>query len=107
MAREFAKAFYNSKEWEEVREFCLKRDSYLCTEPGCFAPAEEVHHIQKLTPSNIGDTSITLNPDNLRCLCREHHMQIHRADRNAGRFKVKPPEQTFDEHGFLIKIDQD
>ena len=69
MARDFSKAFYNSKEWEKVRQFVLLRDHHACTI--CGAPAEEVHHIKHLTPDNIGDVSITMNPANLTSLCKE------------------------------------
>ena len=44
MARAFAKAFYNSGVWKEVRESILKRDNYMCQMEGCHNPAEEVHH---------------------------------------------------------------
>lgn len=45
MARAFAKAFYNSKEWKVVREYVLKRDNYLCTK--CDNPAQYMNTLPK------------------------------------------------------------
>ena len=107
MARAFAKAFYNSKEWKVVREYVLKRDNYLCTK--CDNPAEEVHHIKHLTPENITDINITLNPDNLICLCKDCHFAIHKADKIHGIKQTHNSfdcnnEYEFDENGYLIQI---
>lgn len=101
MAREFAKAFYASQQWQQVRYFCLMRDKYLCVE--CGHPAEEVHHIIHLTPENIWDTKISLNPDNLKCLCRSCHFEAHRGEHGKGRAKTEEtPEYYFDENGYLV-----
>jgi len=74
MAKEFAKAFYNSKLWRECRKEVLRRDIYTCAH--CFARAEEVHHVIELTPENINDIHIALNPDNLISLCHDCHTKI-------------------------------
>lgn len=84
MARAFAKAFYNSLLWQEVRSSVLKRDRYMCQH--CrMAPATEVHHKARLTPDNINDPRISVNPDNLISLCEQCHKQMHRRDRREGR----------------------
>lgn len=60
----------------------MKRDSYLCVDcdaKGKLNFAEEVHHIIELTPENINDPEIALNPDNLVSLCRECHRARHGA----------------------------
>jgi len=107
MAQEFAKAFYNSKLWQNVRESILKRDRYLCQIHGCYSPAEEVHHKIKLTPENINDVNITVNPDNLVSLCSECHKAIHKCDKAAGLRKKNRkaqekilPDVVFDENGY-------
>jgi len=99
MARKFAKSFYNSKEWEITRDYILKRDKYLCR---CGKPATEVHHIKHLTPENIGDVSITMNPDNLVSLCRDCHFEEHRGEHGKGREVREKNPYTFDENGMLI-----
>lgn len=107
MAREFAKQFYKSSEWEKVRDYVLKRDNYMCIDCGV-APAEEVHHIIHLSPKNIDDISISLNPENLKSLCRACHFAAHRGEHAHGREKQETsviPQYTFDENGFIVSVD--
>lgn len=94
MAREFAKSLYNSREWNKVRAYCLMRDKYLCQD--CGRPAEEVHHKEYLTPQNIGDISVSLNPDNLVSLCRDCHLARHKREQNV------LPKIVFDENGNAV-----
>lgn len=106
MAQEFAKGFYKSKEWQKCRSFVLMRDRYLCVR--CEAPAEEVHHKIHLTPKNIGDANISLNPENLISLCKECHFEEHKADKARGIRKANglvdcDDEYEFDAQGFLIR----
>ena len=105
MAKSFSKPFYNSKEWEKVRAYCLMRDQYTCQD--CGRPAQEVHHKVHLTEHNIGNPAIALNPDNLVSLCRDCHFARHRGDQVAGRNKHAAgvlPEITFDENGNAVVI---
>lgn len=102
MARTFSKAFYNSKEWAQVREAVLMRDKYLCQH--CGKPAEEVHHIIHLSPNNIGDVSITMNMDNLVSLCKACHFEEHRGEHGKGRMAnedIPEYQYEFDENGML------
>ena len=82
MARQFSEKFYKSKEWEQVRKYVLMRDRYCCKH--CGRPAQEVHHIIHLSPENIWDVKVTLNPDNLVSLCRSCHFDIHAKDKARG-----------------------
>lgn len=99
MAKEWAKKFYNSKQWKDCRE------AYVSTIPGllCEKCGErvglEVHHVIELNPSNINDPNITLNHDNLMYLCFDCHQAIthNRKDCIAEGLK-------FDIDGNLIKI---
>ena len=82
--KKWAERFYKGTNWQQLRDTIMKRDGYLCQDckaRGKITPAEEVHHIIELTPNNINDASITLNPDNLVSLCRECHRQRHGAKR--------------------------
>lgn len=101
MAREFARQFYHSKEWSDTREYILKRDNYLCVK--CGQPAEEVHHKIHLSQKNIGDVSITMNPDNLMSLCRSCHFEEHRGEHGGGRKRLESEEYEFDEYGMLVR----
>jgi len=61
--REFARAFYPSKEWRRAREYIIVRDAGICVR--CGRPGEIVHYKKHLTPENIGDLAIALGEDNL------------------------------------------
>ena len=100
MARKFSKSFYNSKEWINTREYILRRDKYLCR---CGRPAEEVHHIIHLSPENINDPSITMNPANLISLCKACHFEEHKGEHARGRETGDNYQYTFDENGMLVK----
>ena len=77
MAREFAKSFYNSKEWLDTRNYIMAKYNYVCQGKGCNKPAKIVHHIIHLEPNNIEDKSISLDEKNLIPLCQDCHNQEH------------------------------
>ena len=65
---------------------------YLCEDclaKGLIKRAEEVHHKIKLTPENINNPEITLSWSNLRALCKDCHLNVHR----------KPKRWRVDENG--------
>lgn len=97
MAKAFAKAFYNSKEWQQARGNALMRDGYMCQR--CGRLAEEVHHIVPIDLNNIGNPMITLNPKNLRCLCSSCHKRI-----TKGETGDLPESYIFSDDGQVIKI---
>jgi len=112
MARDFAKSFYNSKEWARVRAYVLMRDHYKCTMCGSAADLE-VHHIEHLTPANINNAAITLNDRNLTTLCRDCHFRVHTQDKLNGTKEYNSANKTgrdcdadfrFDENGYLVPV---
>ena len=87
--KEFAYSFYNSKAWKRTRESYAKSQRNLCEiclSKGLLRPGEIVHHKVHLTPDNINDPTVTLSFDNLQCVCRECHAEIH--DRRQRRYKI-------------------
>lgn len=96
--QEFAKKFYLSTQWREMREAIFKRDFGLCVR--CGKPGEIVHHKIHLTPNNINDPYITLNADNLELLCRDCHAIEH----NGG--PATADGLAFDENGNLIRREE-
>lgn len=96
MAREFAKPFYNSKLWKNTRDYILKRDNYLCVK--CGMPASDVHHIIELSPDNITDMNIAVNPANLECLCKQCHNNQHSGFRDDC-----DSQYIFDANGQLVR----
>ena len=83
MSKAFARKFYRSSAWRNVRGYVFIRDQMLCQDclkKGLYTPAREVHHIIELTPENITDPEIALNPDNLISLCRKCHYERHNTE---------------------------
>jgi len=95
MAQKFAMAFYKSKVWRQQRRFALERDHYSCAD--CGGRAEEVHHIIELTPENIQDRTISLNPDNLMSLCHDCHTRRTHKDGDVD------DAMKFDEQGYVVR----
>lgn len=90
MAKEFAKSFYSSKQWQHCRNAYAASKGWLCERclaKGLIVPLEIVHHKVYINENNINDPSITLNFDNLEGLCRECHEAEH-SDREPRRFQV-------------------
>ena len=104
--------FYKSKAWQDVKNTIWLKQNLLCNR--ChrpvyvdgisdYIPKEKrtkgiVHHKIHIEDSNINDTNITLNPDNLEGLCIYCHNKEH-AKGDATR-----KEYMFDEEGNIIKI---
>lgn len=95
MAREFAKDFYNSKQWKECRKGYKRLVHGLCER--CGKPGDIVHHKIKLTPYNINNPEITLNWDNLELLCIDCHNREHMLKYGPTREDV-----MFSEDGDLV-----
>lgn len=66
----------------------------ICGEPNC----DTVHHIIELTPMNINDANITLNPDNLVTVCKQCHDEIH-----SRNYRPDKARYTFDADGNIIE----
>lgn len=88
-----ASELYTSTEWRKLRQMLMNertnaQGEILCAECGkpilnafdCIA-----HHVQEITPQNLNDANITLNPENIELL----HMKCHniRHNRFGGRVK--------------------
>lgn len=89
MHNQFANAFYKSAAWRRTRKvYFISRRGLCerCLARGLIVPGEQVHHKIELTPENIRDPRVTLNPDNLELLCRDCHLMEH----GARRWTVDP-----------------
>ncbi|GIW49194.1 MAG: HNH endonuclease [Caloramator sp.] len=95
MARDFAKRFYNSKEWEECRKAYFVHRYGICER--CGQPGDIVHHKIYLNPSNINNPAISLSFENLELLCQECHNKEH------GKKGSLAEGLVFDDEGNLIK----
>lgn len=96
MAKEFARAFYDSMQWRKCRKsFISERisiDGGLCQQ--CHERmGYMVHHTTMLTPDNISNPDIALNHDLLEYVCKPCH------DREKGHFLNKKA-------GLLVAFDE-
>ena len=91
------KEFYYSPQWKRCREAYKKSKGGLCEEclkQGIISPAEEVHHIKKLTVENVNDARVSLGWDNLMALCKACHDKKHAREK---RYKV-------DQYGRVVPL---
>ena len=99
MAHEYARPFYNSRAWQACREsYIAKRvsiDGGLCEE--CQGRIGFiVHHKVMIDESNVNDSNITLNHDNLMYVCKQCHdrFENHFVKSNGTRIRYE-----FDKNG--------
>ena len=82
--KDYAEKFYKSKKWQKLRQYVWSRDRGLCQrclKNGKITEGNTVHHIVEITPENINDESISLNPENLTTLCRDCHAAVHKREK--------------------------
>lgn len=90
--REFAKGFYQSREWLNTRQAYAASVGWLCEDcltKGLYVPGKVVHHITPLTPQNIRDPAVALSWNNLRLVCQDCHAAEHRKHKGE-RYVVAP-----------------
>lgn len=87
-------AFYRSAAWRRLSRAFLLSQNYICER--CGQPAGIAHHRRYLTPRNVNDASVALNPDNLEALCTACHNTEH-----FGTGGAVAQGLTFDENGDL------
>lgn len=78
--------FYNSGEWKTTRLAVIADRINKCEECGKVIIKDKdlhVHHVIELTLLNLNDYNISLNPNNLKILCKDCHDKVHK------RFKYK------------------
>ena len=86
MSKDYAVEFYSSTAWKVCRETYKKKMCYICER--CGDIGTEVHHIRHITPYNIDDAEVTLNFENLMCLCHRCHMSEHAKSDDSRRFII-------------------
>jgi 5-methylcytosine-specific restriction endonuclease McrA len=105
MAKEWAKAFYDSKAWQQVRELKIQLVHGLCErclKKGIIKPGKIVHHTVELTPENINNPEIALNIDLLEYDCQDcHNREHHGNDEEVVREGL-----MFNEYGDLVRREE-
>jgi len=105
MAKDFAKAFYDSKRWKLCRAAYIKSVNGLCEsclKRGKITPGKIVHHKVYLTPENINDPNISLSHELLRYDCQD----CHNAEHIGSGEGVVSEGLMFDANGDLVEVDE-
>lgn len=79
--------FYNSKEWRNLRLLLIAERGNKCQQCGNIIPrAIDIigHHKTELTPENMQDNNISLNPDNILLVCKHCHDTVLHKRFNSG-----------------------
>lgn len=95
--RTISRGFYDSDAWRRTRAAYMEAHNHICER--CGRPARVVHHKVWLDESNIGDPSVSLNWDNLECLCQDCHNAEHFGSRAVA------PGLAFTSDGELVPVD--
>lgn len=98
--KDYAEWFYKSSWWKENRTAFLKSKFHICER--CHnrdGVGNIVHHKIYISPDNIFDENITMNWDNLECLCQTCHNKEH----HRGEESVTAEGLMFDANGQLVR----
>ena len=90
------KSFYASEKWQKFRLAIIAERGLKCEHCGevVTRPGElTLHHIIELTPENVHDVNISLNPDNILVVHHDCHNKIH------NRFGYKPEKNVYIVYG--------
>lgn len=74
------KNFYTSSRWIKFRLLLINQRGNKCERCGEMIPRSiDIigHHKTELTPENVNDYNISLNPNNVELICFDCHNQIH------------------------------
>lgn len=75
------KSFYASEEWITLRLLLINERGNRCAHCNKNIPRSKDligHHITELTPENVHDRSISLNPDKIEIICFDCHNKEHK-----------------------------
>lgn len=92
MAKDFSRAFYNSKQWQKCRKSYIASVYGLCER--CGKPGLILHHKELLTANNINDPYVTLNYDKLEYVCQDCHNKEHNGKNEEQKY-------CFDSNGMV------
>jgi len=90
------KQFYTSKAWRSFRAAIIAERGFRCQHCGQMITGFgdlTLHHKTELTPENVNDATIALNPDNVLVIHHDCHDQIH------GRFGHEPKKGVYIVYG--------
>lgn len=86
------KSFYAHESWQQFRvaiiaqrgPVCQKCNKVIANSSDCI-----LHHIKELTPENVSDYNVSLNPENILVVCHDCH------DKEHNRFGYQPEHKVY------------
>lgn len=88
MAQEWARKLYLSKAWVDLRRALIQSRGPVCQTCGEIISDTSTligHHKKELTPENVNDPLIALNPNNVELICSTCHNKEHKRFGNFSR----------------------
>ncbi len=85
-------SFYASEQWQKFRALIISQRGLKCEYCGNIVINSfdlTAHHIKELTPENVNDVTISLNPDNIMLVHHDCHNKIH------NRFGYQPSHDVY------------
>lgn len=90
--------FYGTKAWQDLRKVRIIEERGICQRCGKDFSADSsqliAHHKEHLTPENLSDPHVALNPENVEIVCMKCHAYYH-----DNRGYIRPPRQVFIVYG--------
>lgn len=74
-------SFYASEKWQRFRAIIINKRGMVCEHCGQLITNVgdlTIHHINELTPENVDDVTISLNPENVVIVHHDCHNKIHK-----------------------------
>lgn len=93
--KEYAREFYRGRQWRKISRVYMQSRNYVCER--CGGVGSICHHKTYIMPQNIEDPNITLNFDNLECLCQDCHNKEH---------MTKYSQALFDSDGNMTGVEE-
>lgn len=90
------KSFYASERWQKFRIVIISERGLKCEYCGDLVANVgdlTLHHMIELTPENVNDVNISLNPNNVLVVHHDCHNKIH------NRFGYKPQKEVYIVYG--------
>lgn len=92
MAEQWASNLYNSQAWKKLRSSIIASRGSRCEMCGRLMLDDSqliAHHVIELTPDNVLDPRIAMNPDNIKIICKGCHDVVHHRYKARGTYDRK------------------
>jgi len=92
-------SFYHTQRWRKLRQACINRAGGICEECGINA-GTIAHHKIPIDDSNMGNSNVVWDLNNLECVCVDCHAAIH----SKTGARPTADDYVFDDEGNLVYV---